>query len=105
MLSHYQAADIFSRIRKHSSAEEVEALFYANRFSLPRFANNVIHQNVSDENSGVSIRTVFGGRTARASTNKLDEDSLRRAVQASENLAKVQEPDPDLLPLPDSCGD
>jgi predicted Zn-dependent protease len=45
---------------------------------------------------------VFGGRTARATTNKFDDDSLRRVVESSEALAKVQRPDPDLLPMPDS---
>jgi predicted Zn-dependent protease len=44
---------------------------------------------------------VFGGRTARATTNKLDDESLKRVVQASESLAQVQHPDPDLLPMPD----
>jgi predicted Zn-dependent protease len=45
---------------------------------------------------------VFGGRTARASTNKFDDESLRRVVAASEKLARVQHPDSDLLPMPDS---
>jgi predicted Zn-dependent protease len=62
----------------------------------------VIHQNVADENFGVSVRTTFDGRTARASTNKLDEESLKRVVLASESLAKVQHPDSDLLPMPTS---
>ena len=104
MLTRDQAADIFSKIKQYSSADEAEALFYGGKFALTRFANNVIHQNVAEENAGVSIRTVFGGRTARATTNKLDDESLKRAVQASESLAKVQEPDPDLLPMPSSCG-
>src|SRR5450631_933946 len=46
---------------------------------------------------------VYGGRTARATTNKLDDESLKRVVQASESLAKVQHPDPDLLPMPDAA--
>lgn len=100
MLSREQAADIFNRIRKHSTADEVEAYFYGGHSALTRFANNVIHQNVADENYGVSVRTSFGGRTARASTNKLDENSLKRVVEASESLARVQHPDPDLLPMP-----
>ena len=102
MLTHDQVADIFDRIRKLSTADEVEVLFSGGRFALTRFANNTIHQNVAEENSLVSVRTVFGGRTARASTNKFDDDSLRRVVEASEKLAKVQHPDPDLLPMPDA---
>jgi PmbA protein len=102
MLTKDQAADIFDRIRKLSTADELEVLFSGGRFALTRFANNTIHQNVAEENHGVSVRTVFGGRTARASTNKFDDESLRRVVEASEKLARVQHPDPDLLPMPDS---
>ena len=103
MLTQEQAGDIFDRIRKLSSADEVEVLFSGGRFALTRFANNTIHQNVAEENYVVSVRTVFGGRTARAFTNKFDEESLRQVVRSSESLAKVQHPDSDLLPMPD-CG-
>jgi PmbA protein len=102
MLTREQAADTFDRIGKFSSADETEVLISGGRFALTRFANNTIHQNVEDENHVISVRTVFGGRTARASTNKFDDDSLRRVVESSEALAKVQHPDPDLLPMPDS---
>jgi PmbA protein len=102
MLTHEQAGSIFDRIKKLSSADEVEVLFSGGRFALTRFANNTIHQNVGDENHIVSVRTVFAGRTARATTNRFDDESLRRVVESSEALARVQHPDPDLLPMPDS---
>ena len=102
MLTQEQAADIFSRIKKHSTADEVECLFHGGRSALTRFANNTIHQNVAEENYGVSVRTVFGGRTARATTNRFDDQSLKDVVKASEDLARVQEPDADLLPLPNA---
>src|SRR6202167_2842693 len=102
MLTRENSSDIFDRIKKLSTADEVEVLISGGRFALTRFANNAIHQNVEDENHTVSVRTVFGGRTARASTNKFDDESLRRVVGSSEALAKVQHPDPDLLPMPDA---
>jgi predicted Zn-dependent protease len=102
MLTKEQAGDIFDRIRRFSAADEVEAIFTGSRFALTRFANNTIHQNVEEENSVVSIRTNFAGRTARSTANQFDDESLRRAVAASENLARVQAPDPDLLPMPTS---
>jgi PmbA protein len=101
MLDQNKAADIFDRIRKHSTADEVEVLFSGGKSALTRFANNTIHQNVAEENYVVSVRTVFGGRTARSTTNKLDGESLQRVVQSSERLAKVQHPDSDLLPIPE----
>jgi predicted Zn-dependent protease len=100
MLTKEQAGDIFDRIRRFSSAEEVEAIFTSSRFALTRFANNTIHQNVEEENSVVSIRTNFAGRTARSTANQFDDESLRRAIVASESLARVQAADPELLPMP-----
>src|SRR6202142_2207650 len=100
MLTKDRAADIFDRIRRFSSADEVEAIFTGLRFALTRFATNTIHQNVEEENSVVSIRANFGGRTARAPANQFDDESLQRAVRASESLARVQATDPDLLPMP-----
>jgi predicted Zn-dependent protease len=100
MLTPEQSVDIFDRIRKVSTADEVEVLFSGGKFALTRFANNTIHQNVAEENHVLSVRTVFGGRTARASTNKFDDESLRQVLMSSESLAKVQHPDPDLLPMP-----
>jgi len=102
MLTQDQAGSAFDRIRILSAADEVEVLFSGGSFALTRFANNVIHQNVAEENISVSVRTVFGGRTARATTNRLDEESLKRVVTACENLAKVQHPDAELLAMPDA---
>jgi PmbA protein len=102
MLTKEQASDIFDRVRKLSTSDEIEVLFSGGSFALTRFANNTIHQNVAEGNATVSVRTVFGGRTARASCNKFDDESLRQVVRASESLAKVQHSDPDLLPMPDA---
>jgi predicted Zn-dependent protease len=104
MLNKESAAAIFDRIKSLSTADEVEAYFYGGCSALTRFANNVIHQNVAEENYGVSVRAVFERKTARASTNKLDDESLQRVVRAAEDFAKVQHPDPDLLPMPADGG-
>ncbi|MGA9797748.1 MAG: TldD/PmbA family protein [Terriglobales bacterium] len=102
MLTREQAAEIFEKVKKLSTCDEVEAIIYGGKFALTRFANNTIHQNVAEENYSISVRTAFGERTARATTNKFDNDSLKQVVQASESLAKVQHPDPDLLQMPDA---
>jgi len=45
------------------------------------------------------VRVQMGGCTARATTNQLDEESLRRTVKQAEALARVQEEDAELLPM------
>ncbi|MGH9523270.1 MAG: TldD/PmbA family protein [Terriglobales bacterium] len=99
MLTREKVQDTFDRIKKFSTADEVELLIGGGTTALTRFANNTIHQNVAEENYVLSVRTVFQGRTARATTNKFDDESIRRCVRASEDLARVQHPDPDLLPV------
>jgi len=99
MLDKGQAQSIFDKVKKFSSVGEVEVIFSSTNFSLTRFANNTIHQNVSELNEVASIRVALDGKTARATTNRFDDDSLRRAVQAAESMARVQEPDSDRLPL------
>lgn len=100
MLDRNQSASIFDKLRKLTSADEIELLISGGRSALTRFANNTIHQNMAEEENHISVRVSFGGRTARATTNKHDEDSLHRVVQAAEALARVQQPDPDFLPMP-----
>jgi PmbA protein len=94
-----RANEIFETVSRAAEADEVEVLIAGGHHALTRFANNTIHQNVADENYGVSIRTVIGKKTARATTNKLDPDSLTRAVRSAEAITRVQQDDPDLLPM------
>jgi predicted Zn-dependent protease len=88
------------RLAKTTGADETEVHVDETADSLTRFANNAIHQNVAERGLNVSIRTVVDSRTARATTNRIDEDSLRAAIEASLSLAHSQPKDSHLLPLP-----
>ena len=91
---------IAERVLKLSEADETEVEIGATTDALTRFANNTIHQNVAEQTLAISVRAVVDGRTARASTNKTDEDSLRRAAAAAVSLARNEPRNPDLLPMP-----
>jgi len=99
MLTHAEAEEIFLRLSRYSNADGLEMLIAGGHSALTRFANNTIHQNIEEENYIVSIRTVIGRKTARATTNRLDDDSLRRAMESAEAMTEVQVEDPELLPL------
>ena len=45
--------------------------------ALTRFANNTIHQNVAEQDRWISVRVALDHRTARATTNRFDPDSIR----------------------------
>jgi PmbA protein len=90
---------IAEKVLKFSAADETEVDVGSTTDALTRFANNTIHQNVAEHSLGISVRAVVDGRTARATTNKTDDESLRRTVEAAMTLAKNQPKNPDLLPL------
>jgi PmbA protein len=98
----FTAADlerIAERVLKLSDADETEVEIDAATDALTRFANNTIHQNVAEQTLHISVRTVVDGSTARATTNKTDEESLRRVIAVAASLAKNQPKNPDLLPM------
>ncbi|SRR5579871_307670 len=95
-----QCQELFAQVLRVSDADETEAIVSGGRDALTRFANNTIHQNVEEESVSLSVRTVFGGRTARATTNKLDAASVARVVSECSALAKSSPADPDLQPMP-----
>jgi len=90
---------IAERVLKLSDADETEVDIGVVSDALTRFANNTIHQNVAEQNLSISVRAVIDGRTARATTNKTDEESLRRVVASAGELARFQPKNPDLLPM------
>ncbi len=72
-------ADTVLRIAKTRGVPETEVHVEEMIDALTRFANNAIHQNVAEHGLTVSIRTVLDGRTARVTTNRVEEDALRAA--------------------------
>ncbi len=108
LLSRARAETIFAMVTDAARAlgiRDVEAMIGAGASALTRFANNRIHQNVAERRSFVSVRVLVDGRTARAGTNRLDEQSIAGTVEQAAALARLQQPDPELLPLaePAAC--
>jgi predicted Zn-dependent protease len=92
--------DTVLRAGKLAGADETEVHIDETIDALTRFANNAIHQNVAEHGITLSIRTVVDGRTARVTTNRLDEDSSRTAIESSLQLAHSQPKIPGLLRMP-----
>jgi PmbA protein len=102
LLARKRVEEIFDRAAGAARAmgvNDLEAMVGAGTHALTRFANNTIHQNVAERSGYFSARAVIDGRTARASTNRLDADGIRRAVEEAVAIARLGTPDPDLLPL------
>ncbi|MGH9664621.1 MAG: TldD/PmbA family protein [Bryobacteraceae bacterium] len=102
LLPQRRCAEIFASVERAArvrGVSEVEALIAAHAEALTRFANNSIHQNVSEEARELSVRVVVNQCTARASTNRLDDVAINDAVEQAIAMARAAEPDAELLPL------
>ncbi len=63
--------------------------------ALTRFANNIIHQNVSESNIQITLRALIGLRSGIATTNRTDEAALDELVQAALTHARISPEDPE----------
>jgi predicted Zn-dependent protease len=104
ILSQQECREIFEkvlRVGQSAGVRDIEALIGARSEALTRFANNGIHQNVAELGRWLSVRVQMGQKTARATTNRFDDDSIRRAVEKALALTNAVASDPDLLPMAD----
>ncbi len=90
---------VLERALEFTDADEAEVSLGGGTHSLTRFANNIIHQNVSEERYELSVRVTYGKRTARATTTSLEDDAVSGAVERAQEMAKRSSPLEDLLPV------
>ena len=100
------AEDVLGRALK-AGATEAEVLVMADDLALTRFANNEIHQNVSETSVAVNLRFVLGKRIATVSTGRIDDAGMAAVVERAAAIARAVEELEDWagLPSPDPSDD
>jgi PmbA protein len=83
-----------------AGASQAEALVRHDTSALTRFANNEIHQNVSEEDTVVNLRFVDGQRVGVASGNRHDDAALRQLAGSAAATARLQPGHDDFISLP-----
>jgi predicted Zn-dependent protease len=71
-----------------AGADEVEAVVSADEARLTRFANSEIHQNVAEIDESLNLRVAIGRRVGVASSNRLDDEGLRRLAETAVAIAR-----------------
>ncbi|MGH9488085.1 MAG: TldD/PmbA family protein [Terriglobales bacterium] len=94
------AQDVLHQAQKAAgSGPELEVTLEETNSELTRFANNTIHQNVAESSLTLSLRSQLEGRTARATSHRLDPQGIADLVARTLSLTRSQAPDPDLLSM------
>ncbi|MBN2381988.1 TldD/PmbA family protein [bacterium] len=65
---------------EQSPVADTEVIYNGWTEATTRFAHNIIHQNVSDKNSSVTIRTMEDGHIGVLTTNQLDQTRVRDVI-------------------------
>lgn len=98
LLTEAQARELAGRVLALSTADETEVSVGNTWSGNTRSAVNRITTAGEVENTTVSVTARFGRREASVSTNRLDEDGLRSAVEDAEAQAKLTPENPELMP-------
>lgn len=95
-----RALELLRNVLNSVPADEAEATLIVEDQALTRFANNVIHQNVAQQNARLAVRAVVEGAAGMALTNRLDADGQRWVAEQAAAMARLQPADPDFPGLP-----
>lgn len=94
---------LLSRLEKAlatSKADETELVYFGNNAALTRFAESVIHQNVSEDGATVFCRCAFGRQVGIASTTSTTLADLKGVIRNAADIARLQPENPQFPGLP-----
>jgi predicted Zn-dependent protease len=94
--------EILEKGLTHSEADQAELVFMGEDFSLTRFAENTIAQNMARADHTLMARAVLGKKIGVAVTNGIQDEDVRKVVKDAEKIAQYQQADPDFVSLPTS---
>jgi predicted Zn-dependent protease len=97
-LSREESEAIARKVLSFATADETRVTVGSGMEGNTRFAVNQISTAGDSYNTVVNVRSVFGRRAGGSTTNKLDDASLRAAVERAEALARLAPEDPEYLP-------
>ncbi len=98
ILSRQQVQDIIERAVKLSKADTISVNVGSSYTTNLRFAANQMSTSGAVTDGQINIQSSFGNKHAVVSINDASDESLRRAVEQSETLAKLSPEDPEAMP-------
>ena len=98
LLTREQAKALADRVLAMSTADETRVSINSTWEGNTRFAAGEITTSGEAVNTTVTVGAVIGRRRASATTNLLDDASLRRTVDLAMRLARLSPEDPESMP-------
>ena len=98
LLSRDAAKALADRILAMGKADETRVNISSDWSGNTRFAGGEITTSGESTDATITVTSTVGKKRASATTNVLEDDSLRRTVDLAERLAKLAPDDPETMP-------
>ncbi|HSE97025.1 MAG TPA: TldD/PmbA family protein [Blastocatellia bacterium] len=102
MMTREECVELFKRVvAMKGKADDVSVSINGGESAGSRFTNNTMSANLSRSDDNLNVSARIGKREGSASTNKLDDRSLKSTIEAAEFAATIAPPNPEQMPLLD----
>lgn len=98
LLSETEARTICEKLLSYVKADDAVVNVNSDNYGHLRFAANAFTTSGARENVSVSVQVWIGGKRGSATTNEIDDESLKATVALAEQLARISPVDREYVP-------
>ena len=100
LLTPDEAQTLLKKVLGYSKADECEVSIFNSEGGNLRYARNSVSTSGASRMTQLAVISVFGKKQGVTTINEYDDASLQKAVQRSEELAKLAPDNPEYMPMP-----
>lgn len=98
LLTEKEARAICDKLLSHVTADDAMVSVNSENYGHLRFASNAFTTSGARENVSVAVTVWVGGKRGSATTNEIDDESLKATVAQAEQLARLSPVDREYMP-------
>ena len=98
ILTKDEARQILEKIISFSTADTCSISLGGSNQGNIRYARNTVSTSGMESNISLGVTAAFGNKSGTATTNELDDESLRNVVKRAEELARLSPENPEFMP-------
>ncbi|MDZ4182361.1 MAG: hypothetical protein U1B83_05750, partial [Candidatus Cloacimonadaceae bacterium] len=84
-------------VKQNVSADDWTLNIHSGDSHETRFAQNAITQHIAGSTMMINLSVAFGNKTGVSSVNQTDETALLAMIKQAEDMAKLNQPDPEYV--------
>jgi len=99
ILTQEEAKQIIDKVLSFAKADETSVSISGGKTGNIRYARNTVNTSGESNEIMLSVTSVYGKKSGSTSINELDDESLKKAVERSEEIAALAPENPEYMPM------